>query len=126
MVLNATFNNISVISWLSVLLVKETIVPGENHCLVIQFLTLGLVCWAILLLISFWKDQIVKFLRYVDLILVGKVGMHWNIVLMSAVGQLPDWSHISAIHIFICIKMLYQVYPAMSGIQTHNFSRERH
>jgi hypothetical protein len=30
---NATFNNISVISesWLSVLLVEETGVPGENH-----------------------------------------------------------------------------------------------
>jgi hypothetical protein len=31
MVLNATFNNISVISWLSVLLVEETGVPRENH-----------------------------------------------------------------------------------------------
>jgi hypothetical protein len=31
MVLNATFNNISVISWWSVLLVEETGVPGENH-----------------------------------------------------------------------------------------------
>ena len=31
MVFNATFNNISAISWLSVLLVKETRVPGENH-----------------------------------------------------------------------------------------------
>jgi hypothetical protein len=31
MVFNATFNNISVISWLSVLLVEETGVPGENH-----------------------------------------------------------------------------------------------
>ena len=31
MVFNFTFNNISVISWLSVLLVKETWVPGENH-----------------------------------------------------------------------------------------------
>jgi hypothetical protein len=31
MVFNTTFNNISVISWLSVLLVKETGVPGENH-----------------------------------------------------------------------------------------------
>ena len=30
-VFNITFNNISVISWLSVLLVKETGVPGENH-----------------------------------------------------------------------------------------------
>ena len=31
MVFNATFNNISVISWRSVLLVKETGEPGENH-----------------------------------------------------------------------------------------------
>jgi len=31
MVFNATFNNISVISWVSALLVKETGVPGENH-----------------------------------------------------------------------------------------------
>jgi hypothetical protein len=31
MVFNATFNNISAISWLSVLLVEETGVTGENH-----------------------------------------------------------------------------------------------
>jgi hypothetical protein len=31
MVFNVTFNNISVISWRSVLLVEETGVPGENH-----------------------------------------------------------------------------------------------
>jgi hypothetical protein len=31
MVFNATFNNISVRSWWSVLLVVETGVPGENH-----------------------------------------------------------------------------------------------
>jgi hypothetical protein len=31
MVFNATFNNILVISWRSVLLVEETRVPGENH-----------------------------------------------------------------------------------------------
>ena len=31
MVFKATFNNISVISWLSVLLVEETWVPTENH-----------------------------------------------------------------------------------------------
>ena len=30
MVINATFNNISVISWLSVLLMEETGVPGET------------------------------------------------------------------------------------------------
>ena len=33
MVLNATFNNILVISWQPVLLVAETRVPGENHLL---------------------------------------------------------------------------------------------
>jgi len=31
MVFNVTFNNISVASWPSVLLVEETGVPGENH-----------------------------------------------------------------------------------------------
>jgi hypothetical protein len=31
MVFNAIFNNISIISWQSVLLVEETGVPGENH-----------------------------------------------------------------------------------------------
>ena len=31
MVFIATFNNISVISWQSVLLVEESGVPGENH-----------------------------------------------------------------------------------------------
>jgi hypothetical protein len=30
-VLTATFNNISVISWWSVLFVEETGVPGKNH-----------------------------------------------------------------------------------------------
>jgi len=31
MVFNATFNNISAISWQSALLVKDSGVPGENH-----------------------------------------------------------------------------------------------
>jgi hypothetical protein len=31
MVITATFNNISVISWWSVLLVEESGIPGENH-----------------------------------------------------------------------------------------------
>jgi hypothetical protein len=31
MVFNATYNNIPVISWQTVLLVEETGVPGENH-----------------------------------------------------------------------------------------------
>jgi hypothetical protein len=36
MVFNATFNNISVISWRSALLVEETGVSGENHRLVVS------------------------------------------------------------------------------------------
>jgi hypothetical protein len=31
-VLNTIYNNISVISWRSVLLMEETGVPRENHC----------------------------------------------------------------------------------------------
>ena len=31
MVLNATFNDISAISWWSALLVEESGIPGENH-----------------------------------------------------------------------------------------------
>jgi hypothetical protein len=31
MIFNATFNNISIISWQSVLLVEETGIPGEKH-----------------------------------------------------------------------------------------------
>ena len=31
MVFNATFNNISIISWRSLLLMEEARVPGENH-----------------------------------------------------------------------------------------------
>jgi hypothetical protein len=31
MVFNVTFNNITVISWQSVVLVEETGIPGENH-----------------------------------------------------------------------------------------------
>ena len=38
MVFNVTFNNISAISWLSVLLV-ETGVPGENHKSLTNFIT---------------------------------------------------------------------------------------
>ena len=39
MVFNATFNNISVISWRSVLLMEETGVPGENPRPVASYIT---------------------------------------------------------------------------------------
>ena len=37
MVFNATFNNILVITWSSVLLLEETGVPGENHQPVVSY-----------------------------------------------------------------------------------------
>ena len=39
MVFNATFNNISAISWRSVLLMNETGIPGENHRLMNYYYT---------------------------------------------------------------------------------------
>ena len=40
MMFNAAFSNISVISWPSVLLVEETVVPGEKHPIV-QWMEFG-------------------------------------------------------------------------------------
>jgi hypothetical protein len=78
MVFIPTFNNISVISWLSVLLVEETGVSRENH----------------------WP-----------------VASHWR--------TLP---HIMAMVILKLLYhiMLYWVHPAMSGVQIHNLSGDRH
>jgi len=39
MVFNATFNNISVISWRSILLLEANGVPAENHRPVANFIT---------------------------------------------------------------------------------------
>ena len=44
MVFNATFNNISVISWQLVLLVEETRIPSEYHWLVTSFNSIKYCC----------------------------------------------------------------------------------
>jgi len=44
-VFNVTFNNISVISWWSILLVEETGVPGENHQPAVKMLAFVMICF---------------------------------------------------------------------------------
>jgi hypothetical protein len=57
-VFNATFNNMSVISWRSVLLVGEIGVPGENHQPVTQCVhccsVLNNKLWCVILLFFIW------------------------------------------------------------------------
>ena len=67
MVFNDTFNNISVISWRSVLLMEETGVPGENHRPVAShWQTLSLLTWSQTLITHslyiswyFWQDVLI-------------------------------------------------------------------
>ena len=72
MMFNATFNNISVISWWAVLLVEESGVPGENHRpIAIHWQTLwhngvsSTLAWALPFLLTIksnqrilWKDHL--------------------------------------------------------------------
>ena len=56
MVLNTTFNNISVISWQSVLLVEEAGVPGENQRPVAIFFTSPLTGFELTILVVIDTD----------------------------------------------------------------------
>jgi hypothetical protein len=67
--LNATFNNISVISWQSVLLVEETGVPGEKHWPVAYLLTnLIIKCWIYKFYI--WQNIIFTTIQYNFIVIV--------------------------------------------------------
>ena len=55
MVFNATFNNIAVILWQSVLLVEETGVPRENHQLVTSHRHIML--YLVLMFLCFYKKK---------------------------------------------------------------------
>jgi hypothetical protein len=82
-----TFNNISVISWRSVLLVEETWVPGENHVL-LQYTSIGNNCelkldvfyiviyrnyYKILMSFSVWYfSKVMSLSRILFLLLLGR------------------------------------------------------
>jgi hypothetical protein len=79
MVFNTTFNNISVISWRSVLLVKGTRVPGENHRPVESH-------WYTFL--NNWRRK--KTITY-DIGTLGPLGKAQNVVgLNQLMGSQPD------------------------------------
>ena len=72
MVFNATFNNISLISWRSILLVEETGVPGENQLYKIQKLliiinnNLKVIIQIFWIIIKSWT--IAKLLQFSDIL----------------------------------------------------------
>ena len=64
MVFNVTFNNVSVISWRSVLLVEETRVPGENHRLVTSH-------WQIYHIMLYWVHLAMNRFELTSLVIIG-------------------------------------------------------
>ena len=67
---NATFNNISAISWRSVLLVEETRVPGENRQVTDKLLSHNVVSstprleWDVYMLLLYERIYIVQLMTF--------------------------------------------------------------
>ena len=102
MVLNATFNNISVISWWSVLLVEETRGHGENNDL--SQVTDKL--YYIILYTSLWS-------RFeLTTSVAEQTGIPWE-------EKTADLWQVTDKHYQV---MSYWLHFAMSGIRTHNIS----
>jgi hypothetical protein len=97
MVFNATFNNIAVISWRSVLLVEETDVPGENHRPVASY-------WQTLVFVDHCLSFFLKSLRFLSFDLWHLISFrqlqsfrppryNWNIVESGVKHHKPkDWA----------------------------------
>ena len=108
MVFNATVNNISAISWWSVLLVDETEVPGENHRPVVSHWQVYLIIcieytspWTrfeLTTLVMVGTDCTGSFKSNYHTIMINPVPSKFDIYLFIALSQLSTPFHFTLIY----------------------------
>jgi hypothetical protein len=112
MVFIATFNNISVISWRSVLLMEETGVPGENHrpatshwqTVSHNVVSLSVTCGRSVVLSGYsdWHLTICK----------GSHEAHYKLAIFYNTYSIKNtFSHIVLGFCFVCIRLVYLMLP---------------
>jgi hypothetical protein len=97
MMFNTTFNNISVISWRSVLLVEETGIPWENH-------------WSA---VSHWQTLSHNVVSSTPVLLVAKtrlhsenhwpIASHWETLSYNVVSSTPEKNLLQKIKIYMML-----------------------
>ena len=112
MVFIATFNNISVISWRSVLLMEETRGPGENHrpatshwqTVSHNVVSLSVTCGRSVVLSGYsdWHLTICK----------GSHEAHYKLAIFYNTYSIKNtFSHIVLGFCFVCIRLVYLMLP---------------